>query len=78
MRLSINQDTDNLFEVTDRNRKKIQQELIESVLKGEKEDEHVYSLKFYNSNRYEKFIPLKKKSNEPPPIKFKYRRNRLL
>ena len=70
--LSINQDTDNLIEVVDRNRKKILQELIESLLKEE--------------NRTNMLIPLTKKTSaEFPPLKFKYyslqtkkRRKRLL
>ena len=66
--LAINQNTDNLNEVTDKNSKRILQELIESLLKEEKDDEHAYSLKLHNSKGYEKVIPLTKL----PPLKFKY------
>ena len=58
--LTINQSTDNLIEVTDRNRKRIQQELIENLLKEEQEGEHIYNLKIYHSEGYEKFVPLTK------------------
>ena len=44
--LFINQDTDNLIKVTDRNRKKILQELIESLLKEEKRTNMVIALNF--------------------------------
>ena len=37
--LFINQDTDNLIKVTDRNRKNILQELIEGLLKEEKKEQ---------------------------------------
>ena len=66
--LAINQNTNNLNEVTDRNRKGILQELIEDLLKEEKVDEHFYSLKLHSSKGYEKVIPLTKL----PPLKFKY------
>ena len=70
---SINQDRDNLIEVTERNRKKILQELIESLLKEEKKNQHAYRLKFHNSEGYEKVIPLTKKTSaELRPLKFKY------
>ena len=42
--LPINQDTDNLIEVTDRNRKRIEKE--------EKDVEHAYSFKIHNSEGY--------------------------
>ena len=58
--LAINQSTDNLIEVTDRNRKRIQQELIENLLKEEQEGEHTYNLKIYHSEGYEKIVPLTK------------------
>ena len=48
--------------MTERNRKRILQELIESLLKEEKEIEHAYSLKFHNFEGYEKVIPLTKKN----------------
>lgn len=54
--LFINQDTDNLIKVTDRNKKKILQELIEGLLKEEKKNKHGYSLKFHNSEGNEKVI----------------------
>ena len=44
--LSINQDTDNLIEVIDRNRKKILQELIESLLKEENRTNMLIALNF--------------------------------
>ena len=44
--LFINQDTDNLIKVTDRNRKKILQELIESLLKEKKRTNMVIALNF--------------------------------
>ena len=59
--------------MTERNRKRILQELIESLLKEEKEIEHAYSLKFYNFEGYEKVIPLTKKTSaELPLLEFKY------
>ena len=59
--------------MTDRNRKRILQELIENLLKEEKDDKHAYSLKIHNSEGYEKVIPLKKKTaTELPPLKFNY------
>ena len=58
--------------MTERNRKRILQELIESLLKEEKEIEHAYSLKFHNFEGYEKVIPLTKKTAELPLLKFKY------
>ena len=71
--LSINQDTDNLIEVTDRNRQRILQEFIENLLKEEKDAKHANSLKRHNSKGYEKVIPLKKQTaTELPPLKFKY------
>ena len=71
--LFINQDTDNLIKVTNRNRKKILQELIESLLKEEKKNKHGNSLKLHNSEGHEKVIPLTKKgSAELPSLKFKY------
>ena len=71
--LAINQNTDNLIEVTDRNRKITLQELIENLLKEGKEEEHAYNLKTYNSEEYEKIISLTKKTlADFPPIKFKY------
>ena len=85
--LVISQNTDNLIEVIDRNRKRILQELIENLLKEEKEEKHVYGLKIYLSEGYEKLVPLTKKTSaDLPPIKFKYyslqkkkpERNRLL
>ena len=60
--LVISQNTDNLIEVTDTNRKRILQELIENLLKEEKEEEHVYGLKIYLSEGYEKLVPLTKKN----------------
>ena len=60
--LTISQNTDNLIEVTDRNRKGILQELIENLLKEEKDDEHAYSFKLHNSEGYEKVIPLTKET----------------
>ena len=77
---------DNLIKVTDRNRKRILQELIENPLKEEKKDQHACHLKIYTSEGYEKIIPLAKETpNVLPPIKFSYymqtkkpRRNRLL
>ena len=60
--LAINQNTDNLIEVTDRNWKITLQELIENLLKEGKEEEHAYSLKTYNSEQYEKIISLTKKN----------------
>ena len=71
--LVISQNTDNLIEVIDRNRKRILQELIENLLKEEKEEKHVYGLKIYLSEGYEKLVPLTKKTSaDIPPIKFKY------
>ena len=71
--LAINQNTDNLIEVTDRNWKITLQELIENLLKEGKEEEHAYSLKTYNSEEYEKIISLTKKTSADfPPTKFKY------
>ena len=59
--------------MTDWNRKRILQELIENLLKEEKDDKHAYSLKLHNSEGYEKVIPLKKKTvTELPLSKFKY------
>lgn len=84
--LSINQNTDNLIEATDINRKKILQELTENLLKEEKEDECAFELKIYNPEGHEKIISLTKKApNVLPLIKFSYyspqtknRGNRLL
>ena len=81
--LAINQNTDNLIEVSDKNRKRIKQELIENLLKQEKEDEDAYSLKIHNSEGYAEVIPLTKKTpTELPSLKFnrrkKNRRNKLL
>ena len=60
--LTINQNTNSLIEVTNRNRKRMPQELIENLLKEEKEEEeHAYSLKIYHSEWYEKIIPVTKK-----------------
>ena len=71
--LVISQNADNLIEVTDRNRKRILQELIENLLKEGKEEEHVYGLKIYQSEGYEKLVPLTKKTSaDLRPIKFKY------
>ena len=71
--LAINQNRDNLIEVTDRNRKRTLQELIENLLKEGKEEEHAYSLKTYNSEEYEKIISLTKKTSADfLQIKFKY------
>ena len=71
--LSINQDTDNLIEVTDKNRKKILQKLIENLLKEKKNVEDAYSLQLHNSEGYEKAIPLKMKTaTELPPLKLEY------
>ena len=61
---SINQDIDNLVEMTHRNRKRILQELIENLLKEEKDDEHNCSLKLHNSEGYEKVISFKKKNSD--------------
>ena len=56
-------------------------------MKEEKEEKHVYGLKIYLSEGYEKLVPLTKKTSaDLPPIKFKYyslqkkkpERNRLL
>ena len=55
--LSLNQEIDNLIKVTDRNRKRILQELIENPLKEEKEDEHAFQLKIYNSIAYKQKNP---------------------
>ena len=44
--LSINQDTYNLIEMIDRNRKKILQELIESLLKEENRTNMLIALNF--------------------------------
>ena len=71
--LAINQNTDNLIEGTDRNRKRILQELIENLLKEEKEQEHASMLKIYHSEGYEKIISLTKKTSpDLPTIKFKH------
>ena len=71
--LSINQDTDSLIEVTDKNRKQILQKLIENLLKEKKNVEDVYSLQRHDSEGYEKVIPLKKKTaTELPPLKLEY------
>ena len=71
--LAINQNTGKLIEGTDRNRKRILQELIENLLKEEKEQEHASMLKIYHSEGYEKIIPLTKKTSpDLPTIKFKY------
>ena len=55
--LSLNQDIDNLIKVTDRNRKRMLQELIENPLKEEKEDKHAFQLKIYNSTAYKQKNP---------------------
>ena len=55
--------------MTERNRKRTLQELIESLLKEEKEIEHAYSLKFHNFEGYEKVIPLTKKNSRTSTVK---------
>ena len=70
--LVVNQNTDNLIEVTDRNRQIITQELIENLLKEQKEKEHAYRLNIYHYEGYEKILPLTKMTpTDLPPIKFK-------
>ena len=70
--LVVNQNTDNLIQVTDRNRQIITQELIENLLKEQKEEEHAYRLKIYHYEGYEKTAPLTKMTpTDLPPIKFK-------